>query len=128
MLRDGVDIDKHRIYMPDTYKSYIVNVDKISQTKTRILFKNVPIDCPDIELENLCNAYGKREGKISHQFVNVPTENSGNIRMRTSNRIAMVVMHPGKIFKNFLLAWRFAKYQQRHKNNCNPSWSDPAMC
>ena len=75
-----------------------MNVDKIAQSKTRIQFKNVPIDCPDIELENLINAYGKREGRISHQFVNVPTANSGDVRIRTSNRITMVVMHPGKIF------------------------------
>ena len=77
LLKDGLDIDKYRINMPDTFKGYIVRVEKLSQTKTRILFKNVPIDCPDIELENLCNAYGKREGGIFHQFVNVPTANSG---------------------------------------------------
>ena len=86
LLRDGVDIDKHRIYMPDTYKGYIINIEKISQTKTRILFKNVPIDCPEVELINLCNTYGKMEGRVSHQFVTVPTENKGNIRMRTSNK------------------------------------------
>ena len=101
LLRDGVDIDKHRIYMPDTYKGYIINVEKISQTKTRILFKNVPIDCPEVELINLCNTYGKLEGGISNQFMNVPIENKGNIRMRTSNRVAYVVLHPGKLLKNF---------------------------
>merc|ERR1711867_97031 len=61
LLRDGVDIDKHRIYMPDTYKGYIINVDKTAQSKTRILFKNVPIDCPEVELVNLCNTYGTIE-------------------------------------------------------------------
>ena len=64
LLRDGLDIDKFRINMPDTYKGYIVKIEKLSQTKTRVLFKNVPIDCPNVELENLCIAYGKREGNI----------------------------------------------------------------
>ena len=101
LLKDGVNIDKHRIYMPDTYKGYIINVEKISQTKTRILFKNVPIDCPEVELINLCNTYGKIEGRISNQFMNVPIENKGDIRVRTSNRVAYVVLHPGKLLKNF---------------------------
>ena len=55
--------------MPDTYKGYIVNVEKISQTKTRILFKNVPIDCPEIELVNLCNTYGKIEGRETKENI-----------------------------------------------------------
>ena len=96
LLRDGLDIDKYRINMPDTFKGYIVRIEKLSQTKTRVLFKNVPIDCPNVELENLCNAYGKREGGIYHQFITVPTANSGEVRLPTTNRYAMVVMHPNK--------------------------------
>ena len=101
MLRDGLDIDKYRSNMPDTFQGYIVRMEKLSQTKTRVLFKNVPIDCPNVELENLYNAFGKREGGIYHQFLTVPTANSGEIRLPTTNRYAMGVMHPDKAFKNF---------------------------
>ena len=101
LLRDGVNIDQHKLYMPDTYKGYIVNVERTAQAKTRILFRNVPIDCPEVELINLCNTYGSIEGNITYQFMNVPTENKGNIRMRTSNRVAYVVLEPGKNMKNF---------------------------
>ena len=78
-MRDGVNIDQHKLYMPDTYKGYIVNVERTAQAKTRILFRNVPIDCPEVELVNLCNTYGTIEGNITYQFMNVPTENKGNI-------------------------------------------------
>ena len=72
LLRDGLDIDKFRINMPDTYKGFIVKVEKLIQNKTRILFKNVPIDCPNIELENLCNAYGIKDGSIYKQHIMSP--------------------------------------------------------
>merc|ERR1712208_196071 len=45
LLRDGLDIDKFRINMPVTFKGHIIKIEKLTQTKTRILFKNIPIDC-----------------------------------------------------------------------------------
>ena len=87
--------------LPDTFKGYIVKIEKLTQTKTRVLFKNVPIDCPNVELENLCNAYGRREGNIYYQYLTVPTAKDGEVRLPTTNRYAMVKMHPNKAFKNF---------------------------
>ena len=101
LLRDGLDIDKFRINLPDTFKGYIVKIEKLTQTKTRILFKNVPIDCPNVELENLCNAYGIRDGNIYKQYLNVPTANNGEVRLPTTIRYAMVKLHPDKALKNF---------------------------
>merc|ERR1712240_579578 len=100
LLKDGINIDQHRLYMPDTYKGYIVNVDRTAQAKIRIQFKNVPIDCPEVELINLCNTYGSLEGNITYQFRTVPAK-KGNIRIRTSNRVADVVLKPGKNMKNY---------------------------
>ena len=48
LLRDGLEIDKFRINMPDTFRGYIIKIEKLTQTKTKVLFKNVPIDCPNI--------------------------------------------------------------------------------
>ena len=66
-----------------------------------MLFKIVPIDCPNVELENLCNAYCIRDGNIYKQYLNVPTANNGEVRMQTTTRYAMVKLHPEKAFKNF---------------------------
>ena len=87
--------------MPDTFRGYIVKIEKLTQTKTKVLFKNVPIDCPSIKIENVCNAYGIRDGHIYKQFLTVPTENNGEVRMPTTTRYAMVKLHPDKAFKNF---------------------------
>ena len=87
--------------MPDTFKGYIVKIKKLIQNKTKILFKNVPIDCPNIELKNICNAYGTKDGSIYKQYLNVPTENNGEERLPTTTRYTMVKLHPEKAFKNF---------------------------
>ena len=101
LLRDGIDTDKFRINMPDTFRGYIVKIEKLTQTKTKVLSKNVPIDSPSIEIENLCNTYGIRDGNIYKQFLTVPTVNNGEVRMPTTTRYAMVKLHPHKAFKNF---------------------------
>ena len=87
--------------MLDTFKGYIVKIEKLIQNKTKLVFKNVPIDCPNIELENLCNAYGIKDGSIYKQFLTVPTEKNREVRLPTTTRTAMVKLHPGKTFQNF---------------------------
>ena len=87
--------------MPNTYKGYQIRIERLTQTKTRVLFKNVPIDCPEVEIINLCNAYGEREGPITRQVMTVPTESNGEIRMPTTTRVAMVKLHKNTTFKNY---------------------------
>merc|ERR1712240_822559 len=100
LLKDGINIDQHRLYMPDTFKGYIVNVERTAQAKIRIQFKNVPIDCPEVELVNLINTYGSLEGEITYKLMSVPTA-KGNVRIKTSNRVADIILKPGRKMKNY---------------------------
>merc|ERR1712240_797789 len=100
LLKDGINIEQHRLYMPDTFKGYIVNVERTAQAKIRIQFKNVPIDCPEVELVNLINTYGSLEGEITYQLMSVPTA-KGNVRIKPSNRVADVILKPGRKMKNY---------------------------
>ena len=63
LLRDGLDLDKYLNKFPDTFNGYHVYIEKLYQTRTRVLLRNVPIECPDAEIYNLCDAYSECPNK-----------------------------------------------------------------
>ena len=65
----SVDTDKLISDFPDTYKGFSVNVSKLTQTKTKVTFKNVSSEVPDEEILNLCSYYGKVKGGVKRENV-----------------------------------------------------------
>ena len=54
LLKPHVDTDKLINDFPDTYKGFAVSVSKLTQTTTKVTFKNVPSELTDEEILNLC--------------------------------------------------------------------------
>ena len=49
LLRDGINIDQHRLYMPDTFKGYVINVEKPTQGKIKIIFKIIVLHIKEVQ-------------------------------------------------------------------------------
>ena len=49
LLRNGLDVDKYIHNFPDTFKGFQVTVSKLTHTRSRVIFKFVPIDIPDYQ-------------------------------------------------------------------------------
>ena len=43
LLRDGLDLNKYLNNFPDTFKGYQISIEKLTHTKTKVLFRNVPL-------------------------------------------------------------------------------------
>ena len=78
-----------------------MTVTKLTVNKTKFVFKFVPSEVPDDEILNLCSFYGKVEGGIERQNVEVPTKDGGNIKITSATRYVHIKLFPGKKFKTY---------------------------
>ena len=100
LLKPGVDSDKFANDFPDTFGEYTVTVNKMSQTETKVSFRNVPSYIPDLEILNLCSVYGTVEGGVQREKLTMTTS-TGKITLPSSNRFVMMKINPGKYFNNY---------------------------
>ena len=69
------------------------------QRSTKVLFKNVPLYVPDIEILNLCSYYGNVENsKVIWDKTKVP---GSNFALPGSNRYVNMVMNHGAVMNNY---------------------------
>ena len=100
-LKPGVDTDKLLSDFPDTYAGYAVNISKLTQTNTKVTFRNVPIEIPDEEILNLCAVYGKVEGKVNRETVTIDNTKLGKVKLPSATRFVNMKLFPGKKFNNY---------------------------
>ena len=80
LLKPNIDTSKLTSEFPDTFNGYSINVTKLTETTTRIKFNNVPLEVPDEEILNLCSCYGKVEGKVGREQVQMNNAVLGKIK------------------------------------------------
>ena len=100
-LKPGVDTDKLLSDFPDTYEGYAVNISKLTQTNTKVTFRNVPIEIPDEEILNLCAVYRKVEGKVNRETVTIDNTKLGKVKLPSATRFVNMKLLPGKKFNNY---------------------------
>ena len=62
---------------PDTYNSFQVSVAKQTHSKTRVTFRNVPVEVPDEEILHLCSFYEEVDNKVEKHYIEIPSKNNG---------------------------------------------------
>ena len=100
LLKPEVDSEKLTSEFPNTFDDYVITINKLTKTNTKITFKNVPAYIPDLEILNLCALYGKVEGEIKRERISMKTS-QGIVNLPTSTRSVMMNLDPGKTFNNF---------------------------
>ena len=70
LLNPHVDHDRFLVgSFPDTFKGFQVSVVKLTQSKTSVTFRNVPVEVPDEEILHLCSFYGEVDNKVEWQYI-----------------------------------------------------------
>ena len=101
-LKQGVDASKYVNDFPDTYGDYVVSITNASKLEsTKVTFKNVPLEIQDDELMNLCVIYGKVDGEIKREAVNMNHSKYGKFKLTSSTRYVYMKLNPGQKFKNY---------------------------
>ena len=101
LLKPNIDTSRLTSEFPDTFNGYSINVTKLTETTTRIKFNNVPLEVPDEEILNLCSCYGKVEGKVGREQVQMNNAILGKIKVTSATRFVYMKLDPGKKFNNF---------------------------
>ena len=84
LLKPNIDTSRLTSEFPDTFNGYSINVTKLTETTTRIKFNNVPLEVPDEEILNLCSCYGKVEGKVGREQVQMNNAVLGKIKVTSA--------------------------------------------
>ena len=97
-FKPGIHTSPYMRVEPVPFKNHAISVRKQKQNVVRVTFKNVPLNVPDEEILNLCNAYGKPMDYIVHY------EKLNNIRglgLTGSTRFVDVELEQGVSFNNY---------------------------
>ena len=96
LLKPNIDTSRLTSEFPDTFNGYSINVTKLTETTTRIKFNNVPLEVPDEEILNLCSCYGKVEGKVGREQVQMNNAKLGKIKVTSATRFVYMKLYPGR--------------------------------
>ena len=98
-LKAGVDISPYTTgNTPIKYLGHDILVKKQeTNTTTKILFRNVPLNVPDEEIINLCMCYGQPQGWVTRErLINIKDKGKTG-----SNRTVEVLLNEGASFENY---------------------------
>ena len=78
-----------------------INILRVTQQTTKVIFRNVPSEVPDSQILHLCKFYGKPESEVIREKVKLKNKNLGNVSLTSAKRFVMMKLDPGKKFNNY---------------------------
>ena len=121
LLKPSVISDNFVKPDPVHYKDFLVTIKKMYNGTTKVVFKNVPLYVPDIEILNLCSYYGSvNNNQVIWKNSKVPGTNN---TLSGSTRYVNMTMNKGTVMNNYYWMGTRILVQKRQCSHCL-QWED----